>query len=49
MDNQPRRRSKKQEEYDKKQGKARRRIEIMQELKRLGLDPSKDVYLLMSS
>lgn len=46
MDNQFRRRSKRQEEHDKRQGKARRRIELLQDLKRLGLDPFKEVSLV---
>ncbi|CAH1536468.1 MULTISPECIES: hypothetical protein [Vibrio] len=47
MEKHTRKRSKQQEEYDKRQGHARRRIEIMHELKQLGLDPFKDDKLLI--
>ena len=47
MEKHTRKRSKQQEEYDKRQGQARRRIEIMHELKQLGLDPFKDDKLLI--
>ncbi|MFM2625782.1 MULTISPECIES: hypothetical protein [Vibrio harveyi group] len=39
--------SKQQEDYDKRQGRARRRIEIMQELKALGLNPFTDKDTLL--